>query len=92
MTFDEWLALPDSPSLVAVAREMGKNQDQLRQWRHGYGGKRAPPDACAELERISCGQVLVEDQRPDLKWLRVSDKKWPGGRGRPVLDVAKAAA
>lgn len=92
MTLDEWLSLPDAPTLVSVARGMGKNQDQLRQWRHEYAGKRAPPEACTELERLSGGLVVCEHQRPDLPWLRVADKEWPGGRGRPVLDIAKQAA
>lgn len=92
MTLDEWLSLPDAPTLVSVARDLSKNQDQLRQWRHGYGGKRAPPKVCAELERLSGGKVLCEHERPDLPWLRVDDQAWPGGRGRPVLDVVQQEA
>ena len=50
-------------------------------------------EGCAEIERATAGAVTCEQLRPDLQWHRVADADWlwhPSGR--PVLEVAKAAA
>lgn len=51
-----------------------------------------PADRCADVELATDGAVTCEELRPDLQWLRVKDSKWPNPKGRPLLDVARAAA
>lgn len=93
MDLDQYLSRPDAESMAALARALGCNADQVRQWRDATDGRRPSPARCVQLERVSGGLMTCEHLRPDLDWLRVPDKRWQWHRkGRPVLDVAKAAA
>ena len=49
-----------------------------------------PKERCPEIELVTAGQVVVEALRPDVCWVRVDDAAWPGGRGRPCIDVMGA--
>ena len=81
-----------APTIRKLALDLKKNQDQVRHWRKRWRGARTPPEMCCEIERLSGGAVRCEDERNDLNWVRVRDKTWPGGKGRPVLDVTRIAA
>jgi DNA-binding transcriptional regulator YdaS (Cro superfamily) len=60
---------------------------QLSNW-HTRG---VPEEFCPAIERET--GVSCESLRPDIPWHRVADPKWPWHRrGRPVIDVTKAAA
>lgn len=41
------------------------------------------------MEFASGGLITCEELRPDLLWARTRDRTWPGGLGRPVLEVSK---
>lgn len=53
----------------------------------GWGG-RVPADRCPAIERATSGSVAVEQLRPDVRWVRVPDPRWPHPAGRPCIDVA----
>lgn len=92
MDLDQYLSRPDAESMSAFARELGLNADQVRQWRHGHDGRRPSPINCSAIESATKGAVTCEELRPDLEWARIADKSWPWHkRGRPVLDVTRAA-
>ena len=80
MTLDEYLSSDDAMSPADLCRAIGvKNADQLRQWRHGYSGRRPDAANCVAIERATGGKVTRRDLRPDDFWLI-----WP--------DLAKPAA
>lgn len=91
MNLDKYLSRPGAESMSSLARELGINADQLRQWRHGHEGRRPNPENCTAIERATYGLVTCEELRPDLPWLRVKDQHWPHPKGRPLLDVAQSA-
>ena len=92
MNLDQYLSRPDAESMASLARSIGINADQVRQWRHGQDERRPSPRSCAAIERATAGLVTCEELRPDLAWTRLPDSSWPGAKGRPAHDVAKEAA
>lgn len=42
------------------------------------------------IEFVTNGRVRVEAFGKDARWIRVPDASWPGGRGRPLLDLVHA--
>lgn len=51
-----------------------------------------PVNQCPAIERASKGKYRCEALSPHAPWLRVADKSWAWHpKGRPVLDVARAA-
>jgi DNA-binding transcriptional regulator YdaS (Cro superfamily) len=75
----------------AVAAACGYN-DRRHVWPWFSASRPIPGDKCAHIERATKGAVLVEELRPDLRWVRVADGSWPVQAGRPCLDVAPAEA
>lgn len=73
--------------VVALSRLIGRSKQAVSHYRD-----RVPESMCPAIERVT--GVTVEELRPDLKWIRVSDPAWPNGK--PLLDVPiqkpKAAA
>ncbi len=49
-----------------------RNVDQVRQWRHGYGGRVPNPANCVAIELATEGKVTRQDLRPD-DWQAI----WP---------------
>ena len=92
MNLDAYLSRPSAESMSAFARSLDVHVDQVRQWRHSQGGRRPSPAKCASIEHATGGLVRCDELRPDLTWARIADKSWPHPKGRPVLDVSKAAA
>lgn len=91
MNLDQYLSRPGAESMASLARAIGMNQDQLRQWRRQdvQGSRRPSARSCAAMEKGTQGKITCEELRPDLTWLRVRDKGWPGRKGRPLLEVAE---
>lgn len=81
--------LADDASRDAFAQAGGTSVGHLRNV--AYGLRKAAPELCVEIERHSDGRITCESLRPDMPWTRTPDKLWPGKRGRPVLDFARAA-
>lgn len=51
-----------------------------------------PEERCTQIEAGTSGVIVCEELRPDLRWSRIPDKSWPWHKkGRPVLEVARAA-
>ncbi len=61
----------------------------IYQW--ASGTRPIPKERCPDIEYGTDGAVTVEEQRPDLQWVRVKEKGWPHHKGRPLLDVATVA-
>jgi DNA-binding transcriptional regulator YdaS (Cro superfamily) len=92
MNLDQYLSRSGAPSMAAFAQSLGKNEAQMRQYRHGYNDRRSPPELCVLMERETGGAIRCEDERPDLHWLRVKDPRWTcHPKGRPALDIALSA-
>lgn len=72
---------------TAVARMLGIKPPSVIGW-----NGRVPQDRCPDIERATQGRVPVEQQRPDVRWVRVPDPNWPHPQGRPCIDVAAPAA
>lgn len=72
-----------------LAGAIGVTQAAVSNWKSRGS---VPPEQCPAIERACDGKVTVEQLRPDVAWHRVADKKWPHPKGRPLLDLAKAAA
>jgi DNA-binding transcriptional regulator YdaS (Cro superfamily) len=91
MNLDQYLSRPGAESMSALARSLGLNADQVRQWRHAQDGRRPSPANCTAIEEATEGGVTCEELRPDLSWSRIADKAWPWSKkGRPVLDLTRA--
>lgn len=76
---------------TTLAVEIDAQPQLVWQWANGV--RQVPAERCHEIERATEGAVTCEELRPDLEWARIADKSWPWHeRGRPVLDVTKAAA
>lgn len=61
-------------------------------WQCISGARRVPAGRCPSLELHSEGLMTAEELRPDVRWLRVPDKRWPRHLGgRPVPDLTSAA-
>ena len=89
MTLDEFLSAPEAPSMAAFARTLGLNPDQVRQWRHGTGGRQPSPENCVQIERATGRQVRRWHLRPE-DWHAI----WPeliGAEGAPPVPEAQAA-
>lgn len=90
MNLADYLSKPDAPSMAALARDLGLNPDQVRQWRHGHDNRQPSPANCVDIERITGRAVMRWDLRPD-DWHRI----WPELIGMdgapPVPEPAKAA-
>lgn len=73
-----------------VAREVGVTPVTLSQWAGEV--KPTPVERCPAIECSTSGAVTCEEQRPDVRWVRVPDPAWPWHpKGRPLIDVAAAA-
>lgn len=66
MNLDQYLSSPGAMSPADLCRLARiKNPDQLRQWRHGYGGRQPSALYCLAIERATQGAVTRRDLRPD---------------------------
>lgn len=75
---------------AALCRDIGAFASDVTNW---VKGNRPVPEArCADIERVSGGQVTVEELRPDIAWVRIKDKTWPHPKGRPLVDVSRTEA
>lgn len=77
-------------SQAAVARACGL-RSRRNVWPWFAGTSPIPVTYCPQIERATRGLVSCEELRPDAAWVRVRDDEWPAGRGRPCVDIAKAA-
>lgn len=91
MKLHDYLKSPGALTVAQLREAIGaRNDDQVRQWQHGYAGRLPSPENCAAIERATEGAVTCEELRPDDAWTRIKDRAWPWHpKGRPVLDVAR---
>lgn len=89
MNIKAYLEGAERGEAARIAQALGVHPVMVSQWANGL--KPVPPDRCPGIERATAGAVRCEDMRPDVPWHRVADEQWPGGIGRPLLDVARAA-
>jgi DNA-binding transcriptional regulator YdaS (Cro superfamily) len=70
----------------ALAQQIGSTQGFVWQWANGT--RPVPHEMCTAIECVTGGQVTCEELRPDARWGRVPDPKWPWHpKGRPVVEV-----
>ena len=83
MTLDQYLS---QRGIFAkeFAEKLALPSPALSQYR--IGRRRIPDALCPAIEFASGGLVRVEEQRPDLTWIRIPDPKWPHPHGRPLID------
>ncbi|MCR6477544.1 Cro-like transcriptional regulator [Variovorax phage VarioGold] len=91
MNLNDYLQLPDSRS-VSELRVLikAKSEAQIRQWQHGYAGRRPNWANRVALEHATGGKVNVEEWGADCKCTRLADPAWPHPGGRPLLDIEVA--
>jgi DNA-binding transcriptional regulator YdaS (Cro superfamily) len=89
MNLNEYLSQPDSMTVAQLRERIGSLSDaQIRQWQHGYAGRRPSPENCVSIERATEGAVRRWDLRPD-DWHLI----WPeliGAEGAPEVKTATA--
>lgn len=78
MNLNEYLATDSAMTEAELCSAAGiKNRDQLRQWRHGYAGRKPGAAYCVAIERATKGLVTRQELRPD-DWRAI----WPELRKR----------
>jgi DNA-binding transcriptional regulator YdaS (Cro superfamily) len=66
MNLKDYFASANSLSVTQLATALGLNGTaQLRQWTHGYSGRRPDAKYCVLIERETCGAVTRRDLRPE---------------------------
>lgn len=90
MNLDQYFDAPDALSVAQLRERIGVKSDmQIRQWRHGYAGRRPSPQFATAIEQATEGRVRRWDLRPE-DWHLI----WPELRaidGAPTPEPAKAA-
>lgn len=96
MTPDQTLAavlaeFENSPTALANAIGGTVKRQHVEYW---ISAGHVPAEHAPSVERAVEGRFACEQlSRPGIRWARIADKGWPWHkRGRPVLDVTKAAA
>lgn len=81
MNLHDYLSSPGSLTASELCAAAGiKNKDQLRQWRHGYAGRKPDAPYCVAIERATGGAVSRQDLRPDDYWLYWPDLPAPASK------------
>jgi DNA-binding transcriptional regulator YdaS (Cro superfamily) len=66
-------------TMADMVAALGMTSDaQIRQWRHGYRGRRPDTTYCVRIEQFTKGLVMRWDLYPSDWWLH-----WPELRARP---------
>ena len=69
MNLKDFLKKPDAMTAAALARLIGVQDQQVRQWQHGYNDRKPSPENCVAIERATNGEVTRQELRPDDYWL-----------------------
>lgn len=73
-----------------LAQQLNIPAALISQWTAEKSPRQVPAARCPLIELATLGEVTAEELRPELAWVRVKDRKWPCGRGRPALDFVAA--
>lgn len=85
MNLNEYFDTPGALTPKELCAAAGiKNPDQLRQWRHGYSGRRPGAANCVAIEKATDGKVTRKDLRPD-DWHLI----WPELKARRTRRVTQ---
>lgn len=84
-----FLALAPRGEAARMAEALCVQYALVAQWASGV--RQVPAEHCPAVERATAGAVTCEEMRPDVRWHRVRDRKWPNPAGRPLIDVSAAA-
>lgn len=91
MILDRYLNEPGALTVSQLREKIGVKSDiQIRQWRHGYAGRRPSPEYATAIEQATVGRVMRWDLRPE-DWHRI----WPeliGAMGAPDVPAEAKAA
>lgn len=68
--------------LAALASQIGESQQTVSNWK----ARGVPSARCPSIELATAGVVTCEELRPDIRWVRILDKRWPHPKGRPLVD------
>jgi DNA-binding transcriptional regulator YdaS (Cro superfamily) len=73
MNLHDYLSRPGALSVSELAKSIGApDPAQVRQWRHGYNGRKPDAPYCVAIEQATNGAVTRQDLRPD-DWQKI----WP---------------
>jgi len=73
MNLHDYLSTPGALSVSELAKSIGApDPAQVRQWRHGYSGRKPDAPYCVAIEQATNGAVTRQDLRPD-DWQKI----WP---------------
>ena len=68
MRLDEYLKT-GAMTVAELRHAIGAKSDaQVRQWQHGYAGRKPGHSYCMAIEAATKGVVRCEDLRPDVNW------------------------
>jgi DNA-binding transcriptional regulator YdaS (Cro superfamily) len=90
MDIKSYLDKAERGEATRIAQHLRVHPVMVSQWANG--AKPVPAERCPGIERATAAAVTCEELRPDVAWHRVPDDEWPGGKGRPLLDLARVAA
>lgn len=70
MNLNAYLVAAGQMTPAQLASAIGaRSAAQVRQWQHGYAGRRPSAEYCVAIERATVGAVTRRDLRPDDWWL-----------------------
>ena len=72
----------DKLGVSVVARMCRVSVPSVIAWRK----RSIPAERCPHIELGSGGEFLADALRPDVRWVRVPDDRWPHPAGRPCID------
>lgn len=78
MQLNQYFSSLGAMSVSELRKRIGAKSDaQIRQWQHGYAGRRPGTEYCVAIERVTKGLVTRKDLRPNDYWVHWPDLKAP---------------
>lgn len=80
-TLNEYLKGDGAMTVNELAAAVGvPDPAQVRQWQHGYAGRKPSPEMAVRIERATAGAVTRRDLRPD-DWSAIWPELADGDKG-----------
>ena len=98
MNLHEYLSSPGALSVAQLRERAGVKSDaQIRQWQHGYAGRKPSAGYCVAIEKATGAQVTRQELRPDDWagiWPELEEKQpvAPASRAQPAIKTEAEVA